>query len=230
MPRVAEQRARDMSEHFRSALDAGGLGTWRWDISSGQTLWDERLEALFGLGPGGFDGSFDTYVSLLHPDDRESVLADVAEAARTKSTYRVEHRVVWPDGSIHWIAGVGGVTLDASREVTGTVGCAMDVTDQVEQEQERQRLAELAERAADNDRLQRERLEFLAEINEALNSSSTVSEVMTNVTRSAVPRLGEWCIDPRVANRRPIRAGGGGRPCRPGNGLVRTRAAATVPV
>ncbi|MEO6652188.1 MAG: SpoIIE family protein phosphatase [Ilumatobacteraceae bacterium] len=191
--RIAEQRSRDLSEQFSLALEAGGLGTWRWDLPSGEIVWDERMETLFGVGAGGFDGRFETYVSLLHPDDRVEVLAHVDEAVREKSTYRVEHRVVWPDGSVHWIAGVGGVTLDDRGEVTGTVGCTMDVTDQVEQAIEHQRLADLAAHAAANERLQRERLEFLAQINEVLNSSATVRDVMTNVTRSAVPRLGDWC-------------------------------------
>lgn len=191
--KASQQRAKLLSEQFQLALEAGGLGTWRWDMSSGETVWDERLEALFGLGRGNFDGNFDSYQALLHPDDREKVLANVAEAVRTKSSYRVQHRVVWPDGSDHWIVGAGGVTLDEEGEVTGTVGCVMDVTDRVTQELERQRLAERAAIAADNERLQRERLEFLAQINEALNASSTVREVMTNVTRRAVPRLGDWC-------------------------------------
>ena len=49
-------------------------------MASGATVWDERLEALFGLTPGGFDGTYDAYVALLHPDDREAV-ADAVEAA-----------------------------------------------------------------------------------------------------------------------------------------------------
>ena len=102
------------------------------------------MEALFGLAPGEFDGTFDTYVSMLHPDDREVILDAVARAVESKSTYRVEHRAVWPDGAVRWIAGVGGVTLDESGAVTGTVGCSMDVTERMEQELERQRLAELA--------------------------------------------------------------------------------------
>ena len=98
--RLAEQRARDLTEHFGLALEAGGLGTWRWDMASGVTRWDERLEALFGLPPGGFDGRFETYVSLLHPDDRDKVLATVRDAVSSDSNYRVEHRVVWSDGSV----------------------------------------------------------------------------------------------------------------------------------
>ncbi len=191
--RLQEQEARDLSEHFRSALAAGGLGTWRWDIASGETVWDAHMEQLFGLEPGGFDGSFETYVSLLHPEDGPDVLANITEAVRTKSSYRVEHRVVHPDESVRWIGGVGGVTTDEFGRVIGMVGCSMDVTDRVLQESELRRLTEMAERAAESERLQRERLEFLASINTALSRSSTIAELMENVTRQAVPRLGDWC-------------------------------------
>ena len=191
--RLAEQRTRDLTEHFRLALEAGRLGTWRWDMATGATVWDQRLEALFGLPPGGFDGTFETYVSLLHPDDRDDVLTHVRDAVNSESFYRVEHRVVWPDGSVHWIAGAGAVTVDEHGVATGTVGCSMDITDRVTHELERERLAVAAIEAADRERVQRERLEFLAAINDALNASSSVRDVMVNVTRTAVPRLGDWC-------------------------------------
>ncbi len=191
--RAEQQRARDISEHFRAALDAGELGTWRWHQASGETVWDERLEALFGLAPGEFDGTFDTYVSLLHPDDRASVLAAVDEAMRTKSRYRTEHRVVWPDGSIHWISGAGGVTIDDQGMATGTVGCVLDITEQVAEIHDRERLVTEVSASRDLERVQRERLEFLSAINDALNSATNRREVMRNVTATAVPRLGDWC-------------------------------------
>ena len=191
--RLAEQRTRDLTEHFRAALEAGGLGTWRWDMATGETVWDDRLEGLFGLPPGGFDGTFEMYVSLLHPDDRDIVLSTVRGAVDAKSSYRVEHKVVWPDGTEHWIAGVGAVTLDEAGVVTGTVGCSMDVTERIEQELERERLSAAAIEAAQRERLQLERLEFQGAINDALQASSSLPELMTNVTRTAVPRLGDWC-------------------------------------
>ena len=191
--RANEQDARDVTEHFRAALDAGGLGTWRWDAASGVIVWDERLEGLFGFEPGGFDGTYDTYVSLIHPDDRAAVAAAVDEAMRTKTRYRTDHRVVWPDGTVHWIAGVGGVTVDDRGVATGTVGCVLDVSAQVAQTRERERLNAAVSAAHDRERLQRERLEFLSAINDALNSSTDRHEVMRHVTRTTVPRLGDWC-------------------------------------
>ena len=191
--RLAEQQLRDLTEHFRLALQAGGLGTFRWDMATGATVWDERLEALFGLPPGGFDGTFETYVSLLHPDDRDDVLRHVRDAVNSRSFYRVEHRIVWPDGSVRWLSGAGAVTVDEQGVVTGTVGCSIDVTDRVTQEHERQRLAAMAIDAGDRERMLRERLEFVAAINDSLNEATSVRDVMTRVTRTAVPRLGDWC-------------------------------------
>jgi len=191
--RLLEQRAADLTERLRLALDAGGLGTFRWDMTTGVTEWDERLEALYGLEPGGFDGTFDGYVSLLHPDDRTEVLQTVNEAVAEKRAYIVEHKVVWPDGTIHWLEGSGQVTVDSEGVVTGTIGCSRDVTERVLAERERQTLTLEAVEAAKNERINRERLEFLARINDAVASAHNRQELMRNVARAAVPRLGEWC-------------------------------------
>ena len=67
------------------------------------------------------------------------------------------------------------------------------MTDRVTEERERQHLAAVAAEAAESERLQRGRLEFLEAVNEALNASSSVEAVMRNVIETAVPRLGDWC-------------------------------------
>jgi PAS domain S-box-containing protein len=191
--RLLEQRAEDLTEHLRLALEAGGLGTFRWDIATGVTEWDERLEALFGLAPGTFDGTFDAWVGLLHPEDRDHVLRSVEEAVATKRPFTVEHRVTWPDGSVHWLQGAGTVTLDRAGNVTSTIGCTRDVTQEVQAEQERQRFTIEALAAAEQERINRERLEFLGRINDALSAAHDRHELMRNVTQAAVPRLGDWC-------------------------------------
>src|SRR5438552_2379494 len=94
---AARAASRDLAAHLSLALEAGGLGTWRRDMRSGETDWDTKVEQLFGLGPGEFDGTFETYVSLLHPEDASTVLAAIEEAVDAKGSYVVDHRVVWPD-------------------------------------------------------------------------------------------------------------------------------------
>ncbi len=164
-----------------------------WDKTAGTIEWDDRLQVLFGLEPGTFDGSFETYAGLLHPDDAGSVLARVEEAMLARSRYVVEHRVVWADGSTHWLEGAGQVTLDADGEASGTIGCVADVTDRVEGELQRQRFTLEALNAAEDERVSRERLEFLSKITEAVNQAPDVRTMMQDVVAAAVPRLGDWC-------------------------------------
>ncbi len=191
--RVLERRAEDLATRLALALEAGGLGTWRWNMRTGETDWDAKVEQLFGLELGGFDGTYETYVSLLHPEDAPEVLATVQEAVEKKSSYVVDHRVVWPDGSVHWVQGRGRAVVDDDGEVIGTIGCVADVTEQMHALLEREEFTAAALRAAENERVSRERIEFLGKINDALSTATSRAEVMHNVTRAAVPRLGDWC-------------------------------------
>ena len=179
--------------HLRLALEAGGLGTWRWDMPTGEIHWDERLEELYGLEAGTFPGTYAAYLSLIHPDDRDEVQRTVRDAVAEGRQYRVEHRVVWPDGTVRWIGGTGGPTFGPDGEVTGTIGCVGDVTDRIERELHHRERLDRATLTAENERVQRERLEFLAAINDALNNSTSVEQIMKSVTALAVPRLGDWC-------------------------------------
>ena len=70
---LAEQR-------LALAVDAARLGSWMWDMKSGVTTWDERLEEMHGLAPGGFGGTFEDWVAALHPDDRATCIARVEQA------------------------------------------------------------------------------------------------------------------------------------------------------
>ncbi len=187
------QRSEQLAAHLQLALDAGQLGTFRWDMASGETTWDERLEHLFGLEPGEFDGTFDAYVALLHPDDRERVLATVNDAIANKSTYRIVHKVQWRDGSVHWLQGRGSVMLDDAGEVTGTIGCTADITALKRAEEDAAQRELMANRAAERERRHRERLEFLVTMTDASIEASDHLELMAGVARAAVPRLGDWC-------------------------------------
>jgi len=180
-------------DHFALALAAGQLGTWRWDIATGVTTWDVALEQLFGLEPETFDGTMDAWVALLHPDDVSHVMEVVQRATAERSPYELEHRVVWPDGSVRWLYCRGMVTLDDDGNVTGTIGCTGDITARKQLELDAERRIADAERVAARERLHRERLEFLDGLNDSALSATDHRELMRNVAGAAVPQLGDWC-------------------------------------
>jgi PAS domain S-box-containing protein len=134
-------------ERLQLALEAGNLGTWTWDIGSGIAVWDERLEAMNGLAPATFGGTYDDWVASLHPADRAETIARVEAAVADPGPYVLLHRSRWPDGSVHWLEGRGRVLTDDDGRPTGSIGVVLDVTEREE------RAAELERQAAEDHRL-----------------------------------------------------------------------------
>ncbi|MDX2239448.1 MAG: PAS domain S-box protein [Leptolyngbyaceae cyanobacterium bins.302] len=118
---VSEQR-------LRLALEAAHMGTWDWDILTNQIVWSEEHERLFGLVPGTFDGSYEAFDKCLHPDDREALIEAVNHAHTTHTDYSHEYRVIWLDGSIHWIEGKGKFLYDNAGSPVRVVGTVQDIS------------------------------------------------------------------------------------------------------
>ncbi|PZS33244.1 MAG: hypothetical protein DLM59_06760 [Pseudonocardiales bacterium] len=125
---------------LRRAVEAAGHGTWEWDAASGAVHWDERVERQFGLAPGEFAGTVEGWVALVWPPDRDQAIAEFQRAVGAKDSCYFEHRVQWPDGTVHWIAAHGRVLLNATDRVTGLAGLSRDVTER-RQDQEQRDLA-----------------------------------------------------------------------------------------
>jgi len=103
-----EQRLRENEERLRLALLGGGMGMWDMVLSENRVIWNERQRALWGFmvedGPGNADAVF----AAIHPDDRDRVVRECREVAEGESPlFDTEFRVVHPDGSVHWLAGLG---------------------------------------------------------------------------------------------------------------------------
>ena len=70
--RNAEAEAAASEQRLRLAHEAAELGSWHWDMAAGVTVWDEQLEAIYGMPPGGFDGTFEAWEATVHPDDHDA--------------------------------------------------------------------------------------------------------------------------------------------------------------
>src|SRR4029079_9135848 len=71
-------------EQIETALESGKIGIWSWDIAANKINWSSNLEEIHHLPPGSFDGSFSFFQNDIHPDDRSSVLAAIAESPRRR--------------------------------------------------------------------------------------------------------------------------------------------------
>ncbi len=129
--REAEAEAAASEQRLRLAHEAAELGSWHWDMATGVTVWDEQLEAIYGMPPGGFDGTFEAWEATLHPDDHDQAMTVVQDAIDARSSYVLRNRMSWPDGTVRWIEAHGKVTTDEQGNPTGTIGCVRDITDRV---------------------------------------------------------------------------------------------------
>ncbi len=133
---------RASEERLRLALDASQMGTWDWTIATGETMWSAQFERLFGYAPGTMPRGYDAFVEAVHVDDREHTHQLVKQAVNNDGEYHAEFRIVWPDGSEHWIASDGQVVYDAARQPVRMIGVSRDITERKHAERERAMLLE----------------------------------------------------------------------------------------
>jgi PAS domain S-box-containing protein len=145
--KAAEEALRASEGRLRLAQQAARIGTFERDVRTGRVTWTAEMESIYGLPPGGFDGTTNTFFEkLIHPADLPKVM-DLSETAfKTVQPIEAEWRVIWPDGSVHWIAGRWQVHGDDSGQPSRVLGVNMDVT---ERKLAEQRLREY-ERAVEN--------------------------------------------------------------------------------
>ncbi|WHZ14505.1 MAG: hypothetical protein OJF52_001344 [Nitrospira sp.] len=129
-----EAALRVSEERLRLALEAAQLGTWDWDMRTNAVQWSDNVHAVFGLPRGGFTGTYEAYLSLVHPQDLDRLLQAISRSIQAGADYRVEHRILRRDGTVRWVACRGDVLRDADGTPVRMLGTVMDVTARMEME------------------------------------------------------------------------------------------------
>ncbi len=147
--RKAEEAFRGSEEWRRLALDAGRMGTWEWEVQTGRIRWSENLEAIHGLPPGSFDGTFEMFRTLIHPDDLPAMQSSIEGALTNRTTYEAEFRFVRPGGRVGWMAARGRAYYGDDGLPTRMVGVDLDVTARKDAERQLVLLSRVLENMAE---------------------------------------------------------------------------------
>ncbi len=131
------------------AQQAAGIGIFEWDIETNVNRWTPELEAMYGLAPGTFGGTQQAWEALVHPEDRAEAIHRMELSLQTCAPVQSEWRVIWPDGSIHWILARWQALKDASGKPIKLTGINIDLTEQRQAQEARQRLAAIVESSDD---------------------------------------------------------------------------------
>jgi PAS domain S-box-containing protein len=144
----ARLEAHASTERLRLAQQAACAGSFEWNIKTGINRWTPELEAMYGLPPGGFPGTLSAWENLVHPEDRDGATRQVQEAMKDGS-FEGEWRVVWPDGSVHWLLGRASVLRDHAGEPERMVGINIDITERKQAERTSNLLAAIVDSSDD---------------------------------------------------------------------------------
>ncbi|HEX7045253.1 MAG TPA: PAS domain-containing protein [Burkholderiales bacterium] len=127
--REREERFRRGQERLQRATRAARVGVWEIDLPDWSIWRDEQHDRLFGHEAPLPEWTRETLLAHVHPDDRERVRADQDRAILERGSYAHEFRVLWPDGSVHWLASAGRTECDAEGRAVKIIGTVRDATD-----------------------------------------------------------------------------------------------------
>ncbi|MEU6731692.1 SpoIIE family protein phosphatase [Streptomyces physcomitrii] len=165
-------RGRSRAARLELAMTNAEIGSFDWDFASGKLIWDDRICRIFGFDPKDFDERHETFLDAIHPEDREDVI-ELLERTKESGIYRGEYRIVWPDGSVHWIDAGGRVVYDTQGRPMGMLGVAQDRTEQHRRE----------EQSASRQR-------FVLDVSRAFSGAMSTQSVIGQVFDTVLPGLG----------------------------------------
>lgn len=118
------------------ALEAAGVGTWIWNVTSHELVWDAITHRHFGVPVGEFEVTCENMEKLIHPSDRERVRAEVAHCVKQGVDFNSEYRVVWPASQeVHYLRSRGKIYREGAEHVQLTGAC-WDITERKRMEEE----------------------------------------------------------------------------------------------
>jgi PAS domain S-box-containing protein len=139
------------SEQRRSlALAAGNMGSWDWDATTGNCLWDDGHYRIFGVEPQEFTVTPENIRPRIHSDDWHGLQMGFERVAKGGHAHQLEFRVLRPDGQVRWCVGSAAATLDKDNRVARVSGVTIDITDRKEAEERQMLLAREVDHRAKN--------------------------------------------------------------------------------
>ncbi|RCJ38928.1 hypothetical protein A6769_07765 [Nostoc punctiforme NIES-2108] len=124
-------------EKLKLTLSFAGIGYWEWNPITHQIFASENAIRCFGSDLSDANWTYEKWLNQVHSEDREWVEQELRQAIATQTDYAVEYRVVWQNGSIHWVSAKGRGVYDATGKLLRMLGVLIDITERKLSEEER---------------------------------------------------------------------------------------------
>jgi PAS domain S-box-containing protein len=166
-------------EQYALAVRGSNDGIYDWDIANNTLYWSPRLKELLGYADDELEVGFDTFISFLHPDDRERVEAALEAHLKDRAPYEVEERLRTKSGEYRWFYVRGQALWDGDGRPLRMAGSNTDIT-------ERKRVEEHLQRAKEELQKQNARLEALYWVGQMINSTLRPDVILDRLTDEAM--------------------------------------------
>jgi PAS domain S-box-containing protein len=151
--KASEAALRESEERLRLTVEATGIGTWEWDLTTNACVWNDHVYRVLGYIPGAVTPSYDAWAQRVLPEDLAPTTARVQHMLEHGGDYRAEYRALGPNNEIRWVEGRGRAVRDAGGKPLRVFGVVIDITERkrsdeaLQESEERFRL--LVEQAVD---------------------------------------------------------------------------------
>lgn len=115
-------------ERLRRSQLYANIGTWDWNIRTGELICSERICSLFGYPKSRQDSSYKNYFNNIHPDDRQRLVDALNACVYQGAEFNIELRCVWPDGMVRWLLERGDVVRAEDGTPLNMLGVVQDIT------------------------------------------------------------------------------------------------------
>lgn len=130
----AQNTIKQQEEQFRLALELTNTGVWDWDFQRDTVIWNSCHDSLLGYKPGEMSFHYQTWLDRIHPDDLQITEQKLQEAIAHQTIYEVEYRVIYPNGTTHWLLDKGQAIYNELSQPVRMIGTMIDITDRKQTE------------------------------------------------------------------------------------------------
>ena len=125
-----EQRLRRIEQLMVDTQGVAHLGIWEWDVTEPTATWSDELYRIYGLTPDTYTPSYENYLAMVHPDDRQRVMDATNRVFHEHVPYSHDERILLPDGSLRYLHTWAHPVLDDDGTLVRLVGVCQDITEQ----------------------------------------------------------------------------------------------------
>lgn len=183
--RSRASRLGETTSRFLETQRIAHLGSWEWEVSSGKVFWSDESYRIFGLLPGSVAPSYQLFLELVHPDDRETVKRHAQQSYENCAPYSIEYRILRADGEVRHLLSQAELVAGRQGGIERMVGTNLDITERKRDElallNSRQQLRAMA--AYHEGLLEEERKHIAREVHDELGQLLTALKMDISLLR-----------------------------------------------